>query len=548
MNTGAGSFTITNGRDFTSAGSFGNAGQIRIGPTSTLMAPGNYVQTGGATILETGTFAAALMNIQAGVLTGNGTVTSPVSSAGSVRPGLSPGQIIVSGTYAQTGAGDLTIEIGGSTAGSGYDRLNVSASATLNGALKVSLINGYDPPVAATFDVLIAGSIANTFASTQLPALSGGRCWNVAYSASTVRLSVHSQPNFNQNPTSQVVCLNAPVTLSASANGFPAPTYQWRKGGANIPGATGSTFQIESFKATDAGTYDVVATNGCGPVASNPAVLTLEKTAPVISTCPGNQSLSANAGCQAAMPNLKPGVVASDNCDPNPMVSQSVAPGTLIGLGDTAVTMTVADNAGNKSTCQVTVKVTDTTPPSLTCPDVTMLDANATCQAMVPDLTTGAQASDNCSVTMTQDIPAGTIIGLGKTVVVLTAQDAAGLVTTCQAVLMVGDTDADGDGIFDCRDLCPNTVPGATIDASGCPPEIRFDFDRDGDVDDTDLNQFSACATGPAILGPPESGCTQAQFTAADFDKDGDVDQDDFGIFQRCYGGANKPADPNCAT
>ena len=92
----------------------------------------------------------------------------------------------------------------------------------------------------------------------------------------------------------------------------------------------------------------------------------------------------------------------------------------------------------------------------------------------------------------------------------------------------------------------PATVPGATVDATGCPAVIPFDFDRDGDVDRDDLAVFTSCYTGPSILGSP-SGCPANAFNAADRDGDLDVDQADFGIFQRCYGGANKPAQAACA-
>lgn len=60
------------------------------------------------------------------------------------------------------GVGDiLTIEIGGPTAGpgspdplAGYDQVNVSGSASLNGTLKISLINDYSPEEGDTFDVI----------------------------------------------------------------------------------------------------------------------------------------------------------------------------------------------------------------------------------------------------------------------------------------------------------------------------------------------------------------------------------------------------------
>ena len=101
--------------------------------------------------------------------------------------------------------------------------------------------------------------------------------------------------------------------------------------------------------------------------------------------------------------------------------------------------------------------------------------------------------------------------------------------------------DADGDGVPDPTDQCPQTVPGATVDGNGCPPVIPGDHNRDGDVDQADLDHLEACASGAAIR-QPEPNCADARL-----DEDEDVDQDDFGVFQRCYSGENVPADPDCA-
>ena len=57
------------------------------------------------------------------------------------------------------------------------------------------------------------------------------------------------------------------------------------------------------------------------------------------------------------------------------------------------------------------------------------------------------------------------------------------------------------------------------------------DFDRDGDVDESDFGLFAACRSGPAVAFGP--GCDQY-----DADGDGDVDQDDFGAFQLRLTGA----------
>ena len=63
---------------------------------------------------------------------------------------------------------------------------------------------------------------------------------------------------------------------------------------------------------------------------------------------------------------------------------------------------------------------------------------------------------------------------------------------------------------------------------------VKPDFDRDGDVDDTDLDHFEACSSGPAI---PQ---TDPDCLNADFDGGSDVDQDDFGVMQRCLSGTDE--------
>ena len=100
--------------------------------------------------------------------------------------------------------------------------------------------------------------------------------------------------------------------------------------------------------------------------------------------------------------------------------------------------------------------------------------------------------------------------------------------------------DGDEDGVPDASDECPGTIPGAAVDADGCPAVILGDFNRDGDVDADDLDQFEACATAPGV------GQTNALCAMAKLDGDDDVDQIDFAIFQRCLSGENVPADSGC--
>ena len=52
-------------------------------------------------------------------------------------------------------------------------------------------------------------------------------------------------------------------------------TFQWRKNGVNIPGATGSSYLINNAGPADEGSYDVVVSNACSSQTSPPAVITL---------------------------------------------------------------------------------------------------------------------------------------------------------------------------------------------------------------------------------------------------------------------------------
>ena len=75
---------------------------------------------------------------------------------------LGPGQLTVGGNYTQT-TGKLEIELGGTTAGTGYDQLAVGGLATLSGRLDVSLINGFSPALGDHFVVLTYGAHVGNF-------------------------------------------------------------------------------------------------------------------------------------------------------------------------------------------------------------------------------------------------------------------------------------------------------------------------------------------------------------------------------------------------
>jgi len=81
-------------------------------------------------------------------------------------------------------------------------------------------------------------------------------------------------PVISINPIAQqAILVGSSVSFSVTASGLPEPTYQWRKNGVPISGATNPTLTIASAQAIDSGSYTCVVTNVAGTVVSDSATL-----------------------------------------------------------------------------------------------------------------------------------------------------------------------------------------------------------------------------------------------------------------------------------
>lgn len=167
---------------------FNNTGTVDI-QSGTLRFTGGYTQTAGDTMLNGGALASTTtLNILGGKLSGSGNVTANVSNASEVTPGLSPGILNITGNYTQTTTGALNIEIGGLTAGSQFDRLAISGSATLSGSLNISLIGGFVPVAGDTFQIMTFGSRTGNFTAINGLDLGGGRAFQVNFTSTALTL------------------------------------------------------------------------------------------------------------------------------------------------------------------------------------------------------------------------------------------------------------------------------------------------------------------------------------------------------------------------
>ena len=289
---------------------------------------GPFNQTAGVTSLAGGQInTGSPLNIAGGSVTGKGTLIGGISnSAGTVAPGtttpsITDGTIAITtsttGTYAQGASGAFSVKLGGKSAGQ-FDTLTTTGAITLNGALNVSIVNGYVPAAGDTFTILSGASVISKFASTNLPTLTAGLGWQVTYNATNVVLSVVtvSTPVASLNPSS----LSFANTIVGSSSAVKTATLQ----------NTGtSALSIASIAVTGADaanyTYTPDAAQPCGSSLAVGASCVLD-----IAFAP--QSAGAHPAAQVTVTDNSGGVTGS---------TQTVTlSGTGIALSSIAITPT----------------------------------------------------------------------------------------------------------------------------------------------------------------------------------------------------------------
>ena len=103
-------------------------------------------------------------------------------------------------------------------------------------------------------------------------------------------LTVTAKPAITTQPVSQAVAAGQTASFSVVATGTEPLTYQWKKDGSNIDGATSSTYKPVSSSELNGAKFSVVVSNSLGTVTSNEAVL----SDVAIGTQPSNQTAFAS--------------------------------------------------------------------------------------------------------------------------------------------------------------------------------------------------------------------------------------------------------------
>ena len=128
-----------------------------------------------------------------------------------------------------------------------------------------------------------ASIVAQTAAGTSNVILVGPSSTDINLSTCLVIATAPAAPGIVAQPANASVNEGAFAMMSVTASGTPGLSYQWKRNGVAIPGATGSAW-VRYASAGDAGVYTVVVSNSLGSVTSNPATLTVVLPSPVVSS------------------------------------------------------------------------------------------------------------------------------------------------------------------------------------------------------------------------------------------------------------------------
>jgi hypothetical protein len=153
--------------------------------------------------------------------------------------------------------------------------LNGAAIAGANSP--VLRISGATATNAGAYSVAVSNSAGS--------ATSGSAILNVTAAAPAA-----VAPSIVTHPANVTASAGSTATLAVGVDGTGPFSFQWRRDGVNITGATSAVLTFNSVALPNAGTFSVVVTNSVGSVASNSAVLDVTAagtpTAPSITSQP----------------------------------------------------------------------------------------------------------------------------------------------------------------------------------------------------------------------------------------------------------------------
>lgn len=362
--------------------------------------------------------------------------------------------------------------------------------------------NGEDIPGAtANWFTMPANTLADNGASFRV--VVGNDSGSVTSAPATLTMNAApAGPTITDQPADQSVIAGRPVSFTVAATGTLPLSYQWKKNGVNIVGATAASFAMPSAISADSGaSFTVVVTSDAGSVMSTRATLT-------VTPASGAPIMLASPQRARVLPNQK-GSFPVTAWSPSPMTYQWQK-GTLTG--------NMTDIAG-------ATKATYTTPLTTLADHLTLFRCvvsnsagNVTSATEMLFVTAEAKAPTDITSPITASVQVGTPFHYtitssgGATPIAYSASPLPeGLSVDPGSGQISGTPDATGATsiVIGASNTAGDTSRILTLTVKATPPVIPIDAWRSA--------KFGASATDPSIAGD-----------MADPDGDGYTNLDEF--------------------
>ena len=176
-------------------------------------------------------------------------------------------------------------------------------------------------------------------------------------------------PSITTQPANQTVTGGQVATFSVVAAGTATLTYQWKKNGAAIGGATSASYTTPATSASDNGTqFSVTVSNSLGNVTSNNATLTVN-VPPVITSQPASQTVTAGQTATFSVTATSSGTINYQWSKNGTAIAGATAasyttPATTASDNGSLFTVAITGSLGNVTSNAATLSVN--VPPSIT--------------------------------------------------------------------------------------------------------------------------------------------------------------------------------------
>ncbi len=173
----------------------------------------------------------------------------------------------------------------------------------------VQRYSAYVTPAGGT-EVLLANDYAFRSEQSSVSSLNNWGMIALIVSQSVCNMAVWSTPapavapSINTQPASQTVTAGQTATFSVTATGTAPLSYQWKKNGTAIGGASSASYTTPATTASDSGAqFTVTVSNSAGSVTSNAATLTVNASTMQLTANPSSLSFgNVDIGSSSTLP------------------------------------------------------------------------------------------------------------------------------------------------------------------------------------------------------------------------------------------------------